>query len=243
MIIFENVSFAYDGENNVLHDINVKIDKGDFIALVGESGSGKTTFSDLILNFYTLNHGSIKIDDINIKDINVNSLRQRIGLVSQDDILFNDTIYNNIKLGDINANDQKIYEAAKKANAYEFINKMPDKFQTNIGEKGVKISGGQKQRVAIARAIIKNPDILIFDEATSALDSKSEKKIQDAIDSLSKETTLIVIAHRLSTIKKANKILLFKNGEIVEAGTHEELLILNKKYKKLYDLQFGVEDE
>ena len=240
---FENVSFAYDGENNALHDINVKIDRGDFIALVGESGSGKTTFSDLILNFYALNHGSIKIDDINIKDINVDSLRQRIGLVSQDDILFNDTIYNNIKLGDINANDQKVFEAAKKANAYEFINKMPGKFQTNIGEKGVKISGGQKQRLAIARAIIKNPDILILDEATSALDSESEKKIQNAIDSLLKETTLIVIAHRLSTVKKANKILLFKNGEIVEEGTHDELFTLNGKYKKLYDLQFGVEDE
>ena len=240
---FQNVSFSYDNQNNVLEDINVKIDKGDFIALVGESGSGKTTFSDLILKFYTLNKGLITVDDINIKDINVNSLRQRISLVSQDNILFDDTIYNNIKLGDIKAEDEQIYEAAKKANAYEFINKMPDKFQTNIGEKGVKISGGQKQRIAIARAIIKNPDILILDEATSSLDSKSEKKIQDAIDSLSKATTLIVIAHRLSTIQKANQILFFEEGKIIEMGTHDELFMLNKKYKKLYNLQFGAQDE
>ena len=240
---FKDVSFSYDNENNVLENINIKIKKGDFIALVGESGSGKTTFSDLILNFYTLNQGLITLDDINIKDINVNSLRQRISLVSQDNILFDDTIYNNIKLGDIEADSEKIYEASKKANAYEFINKMPNKFQTNIGEKGVKISGGQKQRIAIARAIIKNPDILILDEATSSLDSKSEKKIQDAIDSLSKETTLIVIAHRLSTIQKANQILFFEEGEIIEMGTHDELLVLNKKYKKLYNLQFGAQNE
>jgi len=240
---FNNVSFSYDNENNVLHDINVKINKGDFIALVGESGSGKTTFSDLILNFYELNQGLILVDDINIKDINVNSLRQKIGLVSQDNILFNDTIYNNIRLGDINANDEQVYEAAKKANAYEFINKMPNKFQTNIGEKGVKISGGQKQRLAIARAIIKNPDLFILDEATSALDSKSEKKIQVAIDSLSKETTLIVIAHRLSTIKKADQILYFEDGRILEKGNHDELINLDKKYKKLYQLQFGDKDE
>jgi len=240
---FKDVSFSYDNENNVLENINIKIKKGDFIALVGESGSGKTTFSDLILNFYTLNQGLITLDDINIKDINVNSLRQRISLVSQDNILFDDTIYNNIKLGDIEADSEKIYEASKKANAYEFINKMPNKFQTNIGEKGVKISGGQKQRIAIARAIIKNPDILILDEATSSLDSKSEKKIQDAIDSLSKETTLIVIAHRLSTVQKANQILFFEEGKIIEMGTHDELLVLNKKYKKLYNLQFGAQNE
>ncbi len=240
---FKNVSFSYDNDNNVLENINIKIKKGDFIALVGESGSGKTTFSDLILNFYTLNQGLITVDDINIKDINVNSLRQRISLVSQDNILFDDTIYNNIKLGDIEADSEKIYEASKKANAYEFINKMPNKFQTHIGEKGVKISGGQKQRIAIARAIIKNPDILILDEATSSLDSKSEKKIQDAIDSLSKETTLIVIAHRLSTIQQANQILFFEEGKIIEMGTHDELLALNKKYKKLYSMQFGAQNE
>jgi subfamily B ATP-binding cassette protein MsbA len=240
---FKDVSFSYNGVDTVLNNINVTINKGDFIALVGESGSGKTTFSDLILNFYDINNGSITIDNINLKDININSLRNRIGLVSQDDILFNDTIYNNIKIGNIDATEEQIFEAAKKSNAYEFINKMPGKFQASIGEKGVKISGGQKQRLAIARAIIKKPDLLILDEATSALDSKSESKIQSSIDSVSEDTTLMVIAHRLSTIKKADQILLFDNGEIIEKGTHEELLALNKKYKKLYDLQFGVKNE
>ena len=242
-IDFKDVTFSYDKKVNVLKNINVSIKKGDFIALVGESGSGKTTFSDLIMNFHSFKNGNIHIDDIDIRNINVNSLRKKIGLVSQDSILFNDTVSNNIKLGSPKSSDKDIYESAKKANAFEFIEKMSDKFDTNIGEKGVRISGGQKQRLAIARAIIKNPDILILDEATSALDSHSEKKIQEAIDSFSNEMTLIIIAHRLSTIKKADKILFFDNGEIVENGTHEELMKLNKKYKKLYDLQFGVKHE
>ena len=240
---FKDVSFSYNGIDTVLNKINVTINRGDFIALVGESGSGKTTFSDLVLNFYEINQGSIAIDNINLKDININSLRNRIGLVSQDDILFNDTIYNNIKIGNMNATEEQVIEAAKKSNAYEFINKMPGKFQANIGEKGVKISGGQKQRLAIARAIIKSPDLLILDEATSALDSKSESKIQNSIDSLLDDTTLMVIAHRLSTIQKADQILFFDNGKIIEKGTHQELLALNKKYKKLYDLQFGTTNE
>ena len=242
-IDFKDVTFSYDKKVNVLKNINVSIKKGDFIALVGESGSGKTTFSDLIMNFHSFKNGNINIDDIDIRNINVNSLRKKIGLVSQDSILFNDTVSNNIKLGSPQSSNKDIYESAKKANAFEFIEKMSDKFDTNIGEKGVRISGGQKQRLAIARAIIKNPDILILDEATSALDSHSEKKIQEAIDSFSNEMTLIIIAHRLSTIKKADKILFFDNGEIVENGTHEELMKLNKKYKKLYDLQFGVKHE
>ena len=242
-IDFKDVTFSYDKKVNVLKNINVSIKKGDFIALVGESGSGKTTFSDLIMNFHSFKNGNINIDDIDIRNINVNSLRKKIGLVSQDSILFNDTVSNNIKLGSPQSSNKDIYESAKKANAFEFIEKMSDKFDTNIGEKGVRISGGQKQRLAIARAIIKNPDILILDEATSALDSHSEKKIQEAIDSFSNEMTLIIIAHRLSTIKKADKILFFDNGEIVENGTHEELMKLNKKYKKLYDLQYGVKHE
>ena len=242
-IDFKDVTFSYDKKVNVLKNINASIKKGDFIALVGESGSGKTTFSDLIMNFHSFKNGNINIDDIDIRNINVNSLRKKIGLVSQDSILFNDTVSNNIKLGSPQSSNKDIYESAKKANAFEFIEKMSDKFDTNIGEKGVRISGGQKQRLAIARAIIKNPDILILDEATSALDSHSEKKIQEAIDSFSNEMTLIIIAHRLSTIKKADKILFFDNGEIVENGTHEELMKLNKKYKKLYDLQFGVKHE
>jgi len=242
-IDFKDVTFSYDKKVNVLKNINVSIKKGDFIALVGESGSGKTTFSDLIMNFHSFKNGNINIDDIDIRNINVNSLRKKIGLVSQDSILFNDTVSNNIKLGSPQSSNKDVYESAKKANAFEFIEKMSDKFDTNIGEKGVRISGGQKQRLAIARAIIKNPDILILDEATSALDSHSERKIQEAIDSFSNEMTLIIIAHRLSTIKKADKILFFDNGEIVENGTHEELINLNKKYKKLYDLQFGVKHE
>ena len=242
-IDFKDVTFSYDKKVNVLKNINASIKKGDFIALVGESGSGKTTFSDLIMNFHSFKNGNINIDDIDIRNINVNSLRKKIGLVSQDSILFNDTVSNNIKLGSPQSSNKDVYESAKKANALEFIEKMSDKFDTNIGEKGVRISGGQKQRLAIARAIIKNPDILILDEATSALDSHSEKKIQEAIDSFSNEMTLIIIAHRLSTIKKADKILFFDNGEIVENGTHEELMKLNKKYKKLYDLQFGVKHE
>ena len=242
-IDFKDVTFSYDKKVNVLKNINVSIKKGDFIALVGESGSGKTTFSDLIMNFHSFKNGNINIDDIDIRNINVNSLRKKIGLVSQDSILFNDTVSNNIKLGSPQSSNKDVYESAKKANAFEFIEKMSDKFDTNIGEKGVRISGGQKQRLAIARAIIKNPDILILDEATSALDSHSEKKIQEAIDSFSNEMTLIIIAHRLSTIKKADKILFFDNGEIVENGTHEELMKLNKKYKKLYDLQYGVKHE
>lgn len=242
-IDFKDVTFSYDKKVNVLKNINVSIKKGDFIALVGESGSGKTTFSDLIMNFHSFKNGNINIDDIDIRNINVNSLRKKIGLVSQDSILFNDTVSNNIKLGSPQSSNKDVYESAKKANAFEFIEKMSDKFDTNIGEKGARISGGQKQRLAIARAIIKNPDILILDEATSALDSHSEKKIQEAIDSFSNEMTLIIIAHRLSTIKKADKILFFDNGEIVENGTHEELMKLNKKYKKLYDLQYGVKHE
>ena len=242
-IDFKDVTFSYDKKVNVLKNINVSIKKGDFIALVGESGSGKTTFTDLIMNFHSFKNGNINIDDIDIRNINVNSLRKKIGLVSQDSILFNDTVSNNIKLGSLQSSNKDVYESAKKANAFEFIEKMSDKFDTNIGEKGVRISGGQKQRLAIARAIIKNPDILILDEATSALDSHSEKKIQEAIDSFSNEMTLIIIAHRLSTIKKADKILFFDNGEIVENGTHEKLMKLNKKYKKLYDLQYGVKHE
>tara|TARA_Y100000996_G_scaffold253371_1_gene199332 strand:- start:132 stop:1949 length:1818 start_codon:yes stop_codon:yes gene_type:complete len=240
---FNNVIFSYNGRQNVLDNINININKGDFIALVGESGSGKTTFIDLILNFYKVNSGSINIDGININDININSLRKKFGLVSQDNFLFNDTIYNNIRFGDLNARDEKIYDAAKRANAFDFINQFPDKFKTLVGENGAKLSGGQKQRIAIARTILKNPDILIFDEATSALDSKSESKIQESVQQLSKDKTVIVIAHRLSTIKDANKILFFENGTITGQGSHPQLYKSNKEYKNIYDLQFGGIDE
>ena len=237
-IEFSNVTFAYEDSKNVLKNINITINKGEFIALVGESGAGKTTFADLIPRFYDIKSGKIKIDSLNLDEIDIYSLRSLIGLVPQDSILFNDTIYNNIKFGNKSASSDQIYKAAEIANAAEFINEFPNKFDTLIGEKGAKISGGQKQRIAIARAIIKNPEILILDEATSALDSNSETKISESINKLSKSKTLVVIAHRLSTIKGADKILLFKNGEIIESGNHSELYNLNGEYRKLYDAQF-----
>ena len=237
-IEFSNVTFAYEDSKNVLKNINITINKGEFVALVGESGAGKTTFADLIPRFYDIKSGKIKIDSLNLDEIDIYSLRSLIGLVPQDSILFNDTIYNNIKFGNKSASSDQIYKAAEIANAAEFINEFPNKFDTLIGEKGAKISGGQKQRIAIARAIIKNPEILILDEATSALDSNSETKISESINKLSKSKTLVVIAHRLSTIKGADKILLFKNGEIIESGNHSELYNLNGEYRKLYDAQF-----
>ena len=197
------------------------------IAVAGNIGSGKTTFSDLILNFYTLNQGLIAIDDINIKDINVNSLRQRISLVSQDNILFDDTIYNNIKLGNIEADDEKIYEAAKKANAYEFINKMPNKFQTNIGEKGVKISGGQKQRIAIARTLYKNPNIIFMDESTSALDEKTEELILSKLIKLYKGKTIIIVTHRPKTLNYCDKKYFLEQGNLKEIIDNEESITGN----------------
>ena len=237
-IEFNNVTFAYEDSKNVLKNINITINKGEFVALVGESGAGKTTFADLIPRFYDIKSGKIKIDSLNLDEIDIYSLRSLIGLVPQDSILFNDTIYNNIKFGNKSASSDQIYKAAEIANAAEFINEFPNKFDTLIGEKGAKISGGQKQRIAIARAIIKNPEILILDEATSALDSNSETKISESINKLSKSKTLVVIAHRLSTIKGADKILLFKNGKIIESGNHSELYNLNGEYRKLYDAQF-----
>ena len=237
-IEFSNVSFAYDKNNNVLNNINLKIKKNENIALVGVSGAGKTTFADLIPRYYNVIDGGIFIDNTNINDINVHSLRRKIGIVSQDSILFNESVYNNIKYGNENATSEDIYKAADIANAIEFVNKFPEKFDTLVGEKGTKVSGGQKQRIAIARAIIKNPDILILDEATSALDSESELKIKEAIDKISSNKTLIVIAHRLSTIKNADRILLFKDGKIIEEGNHKKLYELNGEYRKLYNIQF-----
>ena len=238
-IEFKDVSFAYENNNNVLNKINIKINKGEFIALVGESGAGKTTFADLIPRYYSIKKGEILFDGININDINIRSLREKIGIVPQDSILFNDTIYNNIKYGNLSSSKKEISQAAEIANATDFITSFQNKFDTYIGEKGTKISGGQKQRIAIARAIIKNPEILILDEATSALDSKSEVKINDAINKISKTKTTIVIAHRLSTIKNADRILFFKNGEIIESGNHNDLYNLKGEYFNLYNVQFS----
>ena len=241
-ISFNDVSFKYDlGEKPSLKNINIKIIKGETVAIVGSSGAGKSTFVDLIPRFYDVSSGSITIDDINIKDIKVKQLRGKMGIVTQDTILFNDTIYNNISYGMTNINNDDIEKAAKAAYADQFINDLPNQYETIIGEDGILLSGGQRQRISIARAILKNSDILILDEATSSLDSESEKYVQEAINNLVKNRTVILIAHRLSTIKNADKILVFHEGKIKEEGTHQELYSLEGIYKRLYDLQF-VED-
>lgn len=235
-IAFENVSFSYE-KNNVLSNITFKIKKGEMVALVGQSGSGKSTISDLLNRFYDIEKGRILIDQTNIKDIGFNNLRELIGVVTQDSILFNDTIYNNIKLGKINASEEEIINAAKTANAHSFILETEKGYSTNIGDRGDKLSGGQKQRICIARAILKNPEILILDEATSSLDTESEKLVQEALEKLMKNRTSLVIAHRLSTIKNADEIIVLENGTIRERGSHDELIVANKHYKKLCDLQ------
>ncbi len=238
-IIFNNVSFSYKkGDNGyVLKNINLSIPKGKTIALVGQSGSGKTTLADMIPRFYDTDLGEIKIDGISIKDIEIESLRKQIGVVTQESILFNDTIENNIAFGLDTIDKNKVIEAAKVANAHEFILQQPQGYQTNIGDRGGKLSGGQRQRISIARAILKNPPILILDEATSALDTESERLVQDALNNLMKNRTSIVIAHRLSTIVNADEIIVINKGELVEKGSHKELLDKNGIYKKLCDMQ------
>ncbi|SVB50939.1 uncharacterized protein METZ01_LOCUS203793, partial [marine metagenome] len=242
-ITFQNVSFQYDSsEQPSLSGINVEIFHGEVLALVGSSGAGKSTFADLIPRFYDVSQGEIMIDGKDVRDVPLKELRNLMGIVSQDTILFNDTVANNISYGFPNANQNAIREAAQAAYASEFIDDMPQQFNTIIGEKGTRLSGGQRQRLSIARAILKNPDILILDEATSALDTESERKVQGAIDNLVKDRTVIVIAHRLSTITKADRIIVLDEGKLVESGTHEELLTKNGKYKNLYDIQFGAGD-
>lgn len=235
-IEYQNVNFRYI-EDYVLKDINAKIEKGKTIALVGQSGSGKSTMVDLLPRFYDVEEGEILLDNIPIKDIKIKDLRHLMGIVSQESVLFNDTIYNNIALGKNNASEEEIIQAAKIANAHDFILQTENGYETNIGDRGSKLSGGQRQRLSIARAVLKNPPILILDEATSALDTESEKLVQDAINKLMKNRTSIVIAHRLSTIKDADEILVLQNGEIVERGQHEQLIQLKGVYKKLYELQ------
>ena len=235
-IVFNNVSFSYD-KSKVLDNINFEIYKGQTIALVGQSGSGKSTLTDLLARFYNTNSGDIIIDNINQKDISLDHLRGLMGIVSQDSILFNDSIINNIRLGKINASKEEIITAAKVANAHKFILETPNGYDTNIGDRGDKLSGGQKQRLSIARAILRNPEILILDEATSALDTESEKLVQESLEKLMKSRTSLVIAHRLSTIKNADKIIVLDNGKIIEQGTHQELIAKSGHYKKLFDLQ------
>jgi subfamily B ATP-binding cassette protein MsbA len=238
-IEYRDVSFAYHkgGSGWVLKNIDLKIEKGKTIALVGQSGSGKTTLVDLLPRFYDLEHGEILVDGENINAYKLNDLRGNMGIVNQESILFNDTIFNNIAFGLDNISIADVENAAKIANAHDFIMQMQDGYQTNVGDRGGRLSGGQRQRISIARAILKNPPILILDEATSALDTESERLVQDAITNLMKNRTTLVVAHRLSTIKHADEIIVMQQGEIIERGTHLQLLDKGGVYKKLYELQ------
>lgn len=236
-IEFRNITFSYDGERDVLKNINLKIQKGKTIALVGQSGSGKSTLVDLLPRYYDVEKGEITIDGVNVKDMKVKSLRSLMGNVNQEAILFNDTFYNNIAFGVENATMEQVIEAAKIANAHDFIMETEDGYNTNVGDRGCRLSGGQRQRISIARAILKNPPILILDEATSALDTESERLVQEALERLMKDRTTIAIAHRLSTIKNADEICVLRDGEIVERGKHDELLKLGGLYKRLNDMQ------
>lgn len=235
-ISLKNISFKYDNEY-VLKDFSLEIPKGKTVALVGQSGSGKSTIANLIARFYDVNEGSITFDGTDICDLKIQSLRDLIGIVSQDSILFNDTITNNLLIGKASATPAEIEEAAKVANAYDFIEALPEKFQTNIGDMGGKLSGGQKQRLSIARAVLKNPPIMILDEATSALDTESEKLVQNALEKMMKNRTSLVIAHRLSTIQKADIIVVMEKGKIIEQGNHATLMAQNGTYRKLVEMQ------
>ena len=235
-VIIENISFKYEDEL-VLKNFSIKVPKGSTVALVGQSGSGKSTIANLVTRFYDVNEGTIKIDGTDIRQITKHSLRSLMGLVTQDSILFNDTIKNNVSLGKVDATNEEVIDALKIANAWEFVKDLPKGMETNIGDSGNKLSGGQKQRLSIARAVLKNPPIMILDEATSALDTESEKLVQKALENMMKNRTSIVIAHRLSTIQNADKIIVMHKGEIVEQGKHEDLINHNGTYRKLVEMQ------
>ena len=235
-IDFENVSFAYENEE-VIKNLSFKIRKGETIALVGQSGSGKSTIANLISRFYDISDGKIKFDGKNIKEINLTSLRKLIGLVTQDSILFNDSIKNNLLIGNESANDEDIIEALKIANAWEFVKDLPNTIDANIGDSGNKLSGGQKQRISIARAVLKNPPIMLLDEATSALDSESEHLVQIALDNVMKNKTSLVIAHRLSTVQNADNIIVLEKGKVIESGKHKELMTKEGVYSNLVRMQ------
>lgn len=237
-IQMEGVSFAYEGEHEILHDINLKIREGEIIALVGPSGAGKSTLFNLIPRFYDVSEGVIVVDDHDVRDVTQTSLRQHIGIVPQETLLFGGSIRENILYGKLDATEEEMIAAAKSANAHGFIIELPHGYETLVGERGVKLSGGQRQRVAIARAILKDPSILLLDEATSSLDNESEHLVQEALINLMKNRTTIIIAHRLSTIRVANRIAVLDKGEIIELGSHNELMAQQGLYAKLYEMQF-----
>lgn len=237
-ITLKDISFSYDGITPVLHEINLSVKRGEIVALVGPSGSGKSTLSNLIPRFFDIQKGALLIDGIDIRDVTLKSLRDQIAIVTQQTILFNDTIRNNISYGDPDRSEFEIKEAARAAYALNFIEQLPEGFNTVIGESGIRLSGGERQRLSIARALLKNAPILVLDEATSALDSESEREVQRALDNLMKDRTTLVIAHRLSTIKNADRIIVVKNGVIVEEGTHEDLLAMHGEYESLYNIQY-----
>jgi subfamily B ATP-binding cassette protein MsbA len=237
-ISYNNVSFSYpNGEKNAIKEFSLTIPKGKLVALVGASGAGKSTLTDLLLRFYDVQSGSIAVDGQDIRSLRLNSLRGLLSVVSQEPVLFNDTVYNNIVFGWPNATKEQVIEAARIANALDFIEKLEHGFQTNIGDRGMRLSGGERQRLTIARAILRNPAILILDEATSSLDSESEKAVQAALTNAMQNRTVIAIAHRLSTITHADQIVVLSDGKIVESGTHESLLQQNGAYAKMIELQ------
>ena len=236
-IYFKDIHFSYTEKVKVINGLNLKVKAGEVLAIVGPSGSGKSTLTNLLPRFFDLQNGSIEIDGVDVRDVTLNSLRSQIGIVTQQTILFNDTIRSNISYGDDGTTEDDIRKAAENANALDFIERLPEGFDTIIGESGVKLSGGERQRLCIARAILKNAPILILDEATSSLDTESERKVQNALENLMKNRTTLVIAHRLSTIKDADRIIVIKGGEIAEEGTHKQLLAKNGEYEKLYNMQ------